>query len=514
MFKTLCSTLVVLGVLSGLSGCLSRTPVGDTPPEHQACADKVCGEPCSQCVPGDPECLEIGVFTVCSETGECVVKTDDVPDCDPNRCEPGTQIPDGDGCNTCECPPSGRRDERTSCTEADCGPMTCTPGANFDAQDGCNVCLCPESGVRAAAVCTERVCTALCTPGDTFMIDCKACVCPASGLRAEAACDERDCGRVCDGVACGTPCGSAQADQASGDPAEVGTRPAPSLLCDANGACVEAYEEELDCPQPCDGLACGATCVPARRGQQSGGQDEAPGSGAERPAQFACNVNGICVQSTDLNLACGSGDRCEPGVRFRSTDGCSVCVCPGNGIVSRAACDASACTRCRNNGDCADDTWCDFDEDICELESDLGRCVRRPDPVDCPPGGSGVCGCDGQTYVNACERQQSGVDGQRFGGCAQLAGDGTHACGDQSCDPSASFCLIRLDVSAEPPAEPSLSPLYYCTEPPPTCEGQERIDCECLNRGVADGRLAWDHSARPILCSDTGGLALGYDPAL
>lgn len=116
------------------------------------------------------------------------------------QCEPGSQFPAADGCNTCECPSSGLKAD-AGCTEIGCvessgtgatgtgsdgessagsvssdgsdasteatesgsdssgdDPDSCVPGDSFDSDDGCNVCQCPASGSKSEASCTELGC--------------------------------------------------------------------------------------------------------------------------------------------------------------------------------------------------------------------------------------------------------------------------------------------------------------------------------------------------------------------
>ena len=59
---------------------------------------------------------------------------------------------------------------------------------------------------------------------------------------------------------------------------------------------------------------------------------------------------------------------------------------------------------CHDNFDCADDEYCRKRKGRCEAE---GVCEPRPEV--CPLVIDPVCGCDGETYDNACEAAASGV---------------------------------------------------------------------------------------------------------
>ena len=117
------------------------------PPVEDLCADFI--PPCKE----DSECPS-GLF--CSFEG-C---NPSIASCDPETgailatfdcgggvctegCAPGTEIPAGDGCNTCMCPENGNPDDATNCTKKGCGsPCTskkdCEPGNYCDfSKDTC-----------------------------------------------------------------------------------------------------------------------------------------------------------------------------------------------------------------------------------------------------------------------------------------------------------------------------------------------------------------------------------------
>jgi hypothetical protein len=103
------------------------------------------------------------------------------------ECEPGDEMPAGDGCNTCTCEDDGTwactllgcepcEDGNVMPGELNCGMCTCIdggwsceegcqgcePGDEMPADDGCNTCICDEYGNWA---CTEIACE---PPSDPF----------------------------------------------------------------------------------------------------------------------------------------------------------------------------------------------------------------------------------------------------------------------------------------------------------------------------------------------------------
>ena len=78
---------------------------------------------------------------------------------------------------------------------------------------------------------------------------------------------------------------------------------------------------------------------------------------------------------------------------------------------------------------CADDMFCDFPNGSqCGAADGGGMC--RPRPQACPDVVDPVCGCDGETYGNACVAATSGVDVLRPGRC-----EDDRPCAPEECGP-------------------------------------------------------------------------------
>ena len=70
---------------------------------------------------------------------------------------------------------------------------------------------------------------------------------------------------------------------------------------------------------------------------------------------------------------------------------------------------------CTNNGECDRSQYCAGRIGMCR---GAGQCVVRPQV--CPLVFDPVCGCDGQTYGNACEAHAAGVSIQHPGECKEM----------------------------------------------------------------------------------------------
>ncbi len=105
---------------------------------------------------------------------------------------------------------------------------------------------------------------------------------------------------------------------------------------------------------------------------------------------------------------------CPGGSLARAAAVTLLCLsaCGGSGS-SRAADDPESAPRCTADAECGTGSFCERPDGACG--SSTGECRLRPEI--CTMDWNPVCGCEGKTYSNDCNRRSAGASKDYRGEC-------------------------------------------------------------------------------------------------
>ncbi|HEY0463832.1 MAG TPA: Kazal-type serine protease inhibitor domain-containing protein [Polyangiaceae bacterium] len=297
----------------------------------------------------------------------------------------------------------------------------------------------------AKAACGTGDQTGVCTPRPQICPDIYAPVCACDGQTYSNECEAAGKGSsvlytgVCQEPSSGNVCGGLK--PASCAKSEYCNFPIETKCGsgDQTGLCTripDACDAVSDPVCGCDNLTYSSACAASEKGisvlHTGSCEGATPGSVCGGLKGTTCDKGEFC--DFPIDTKCGSGDQtgsCTPIPSVCTKELAPVCGCDSNtygnacaaaaagiSVAAKGECPPSG-TPCggKLGATCAANQYCDYPPSaICGKADATGTCADKVEG-GCTANYDPVCGCDGQTYGNACEARRAAVSVAADGAC-------------------------------------------------------------------------------------------------
>ena len=226
----------------------------------------------------------------------------------------------------------------------------------------------------------------------------------------------------------------------------------------------------------------------------------------DRDADEICDLEDPICNTDSMPVVCDlEPPQCVAGFMAEARDGCYTGNCTL--VEACAVIDDNACGGPQGL-ECGPNEFCDFGDGAqCGRLEQFGRCLARPDA--CPRLRAPVCGCDGETYQNACESNRAGVPVDYAGACEAVCEPQPEICGnrvDDDCDGAIDEDCACADADNDGRCDED-DPLCNADGDPLVC-ARARPDCppdtvpEVLGGCYTDRCVSWALCGEPQCAQD------------